>query len=550
MLRQFLFAFILLLSSQVSFAQRVLTVPDFTAFTARGPNGLDVRRMVPLPDGGHLVVGTFEVSYEGRLFRDVLRLKADGIPDTQWQVLAGAGIDGALLLPAGVLVYGRFVEVNGQAAPGVAYLSYDLDPRANPSAPQRLRFDVATGATRTVPGSFDAATGFVYVTSTTGTTAAPGFTVHRAHATTGLIDSGWQIALPNRAGEVPGPPLLDRGGGVWLTWIAQNCSCVTGKMARFSTAQPTRELVANIATGYAQAPLLEGDFAYVGSSRYRISDGSLDAGWHTASEVFAMDRGFAYARTSTAPAQIGPNIFELRRASIAGNGAFDAWSLALPEARFPLLNAIVALAPVDKSDAIGVIAFDRTLAGSSTAGAFGLLSRSEIATTDVTVIEYYVPLLERFFITGRKDEQDALELYPRNFMRTGMSFTARSSRYRDAIEQPVCRFYSSPARGGSNTHFYGSGSDCAALNKATIVQYEGFDFSVRQPRVDINKEALCPDEAPFLVIRLYNNKAASNDSSHRYVVSVEAANRMAKTGWLNEGAVFCSTQVTGATIIE
>ena len=67
-----------------------------------------------------------------------------------------------------------------------------------------------------------------------------------------------------------------------------------------------------------------------------------------------------------------------------------------------------------------------------------------------------------------------------------MSFAARSSRYRDAIEQPVCRFYSPPARGGSNTHFYGVGSDCAALNKSASVQYESFDFSVRQPRVDIN----------------------------------------------------------------
>ena len=78
MLRRFLFAVILLLSSQVSFAQRTLTLPDFTAFTVRGSNGLDVRRMLPLPDGGHLVVGSFEVSHEGRVFRDVLRLKVGG----------------------------------------------------------------------------------------------------------------------------------------------------------------------------------------------------------------------------------------------------------------------------------------------------------------------------------------------------------------------------------------------------------------------------------------------------------------------------------------
>jgi hypothetical protein len=542
MLRPFLLAFIVLLSSQVSLAQRVLTLPDFTAFTASGVNGLDVRRMLPLPDGGQLAVGSFEVSYEGRVFRDVLRLKADGLPDTRWLVQANAAIQGAVVLPAGVLVYGPFNTVNGQAAPGIAYLAFDVAPTANPSVPRRLRFDALTGATRTVPGSFDAATGWVYMTSTTGTTASPIFAVNRVNAATGLVDTAWQIALPTRAEEIPTAPLLDRGGGVWVTWLPRTCFCLTGKMARYSIAEPTRELVANIATGYAQAPFLEGDFAYVGVNRYRITDGTIDAAWRTAVDVFAMNRGYAYALTSTT--QAGAAIFELRRASVLGNGSFDAWSLALPESRFARLNTLVPLSSVDASDAMGVIAFDRTL------GAYGLVSRSEIATTDVTVIEYYVPLAERFFITARKDEQDTLELYPRNFIATGMSFKAKSSRYRDAIEQPVCRFYSSPARGGSNTHFYGSGSDCAALNTATAVQYEGYDFSVRQPKVDINKEALCPDDAPLAVLRLYNNKAASNDSSHRYVVSLESANRMVKTGWLNEGAVFCTTQVTGATIIE
>jgi hypothetical protein len=438
------------------------------------------------------------------------------------------------------LVYGGFDTVNGQAAAGVAYFAFDAVQGVAP----RYRFDVAAGATRTVPGSVDAASGLVYVTST----KPSGATVNRVNANTGLVDTTWQIALPTRAGELPGAPLIDRGGGLWVTWTPQTCNCVTGKMARYSIAQPTRELVANIATGYARAPVIDGDFAYVGAQRYRISDGSVDSGWRVVSDVLEVDRGYAYAWTATAPTQSGPNIFELRRAPVAGNGVFDAWSLALPEARFPLLSALLPLATSDKSDAVGVIAFDRTLNSAGTTGAFGVVSRSELLTTDVPVIEYYVPLAERYFITARKDEQDTLELYPKNFVRTGMSFAAKTGRYRDGAEQPVCRFYSAPARGGSNSHFYGSSSDCAALNKGTSVQYEGFDFAVRLPRVDINKEALCPDEAPLPVFRLYNNRARFNDSSHRYVTSVEAANRLAKTGWLNEGAVFCSTQVTGSSI--
>lgn len=333
---------------------------------------------------------------------------------------------------------------------------------------------------------------------------------------TGFVDDTRQITLRNRTAEVPGAPLLDRCGGLWVTWIAQNCMCLTGKMARYSVAQPMRELVANIATGYEQAPLLAGDFAYVGSARFRITDGSLDAGRHTATEVLAIDRGYAYARTSTAPTQSLLTSLERRRAPLEGSGVFDAWSVALPETRLKLLNALVPLSPVGHPDAVGVITFDCTLNAS---GAFGLMSRGEIATTDLTVIEYYVPLLERFFITGRKDEQDALELYPRNCIRAGMSCASKSGRYRDAIVQPVCRFYSAPARGGSHTHFYGSGSDCAALNKSTMLQYEGFDFSVRQPRVDVNKEALCPNGAPFAMIRLDNNKAGSNENNRFYASS-------------------------------
>jgi len=46
------------------------------------------------------------------------------------------------------------------------------------------------------------------------------------------------------------------------------------------------------------------------------------------------------------------------------------------------------------------------------------------------------------------------------------------------------------------------------------------------------------------VTRLYNNKAPSNESNHRYVVSAATKAKMLSQGWVDEGVVFCSSAVT------
>ena len=124
-----------------------------------------------------------------------------------------------------------------------------------------------------------------------------------------------------------------------------------------------------------------------------------------------------------------------------------------------------------------------------------------------------------------------------------MSFTAKSSRYSDITEQPVCRLYAAPEKGGSNSHFYGIGNDCTVLNTITGLKYEGFDFAVLRPT-----GSGCPTAAPNAVTRLFNNKAQANDGNHRYVVSTAAKARMVALGWVDEGAVFCSAAVTDATL--
>ena len=107
----------------------------------------------------------------------------------------------------------------------------------------------------------------------------------------------------------------------------------------------------------------------------------------------------------------------------------------------------------------------------------------------------------------------------------------------------MCRLYAAPEKGGSNSHFYGIGDDCPTLNKLTGLKYEGFDFSVLKPAT-----SGCPATAPNAVTRLFNNKAATNDGNHRYVVSAATKAKMIAQGWIDEGAVFCSTGVTDAAL--
>lgn len=158
--------------------------------------------------------------------------------------------------------------------------------------------------------------------------------------------------------------------------------------------------------------------------------------------------------------------------------------------------------------------------------------------TNAAVIEYFNRDAGRYFITGRASEQATLDALPASFQRTGMRFSAKGSVYRDVPEQPVCRFYAAPESGGSNTHFYGTGDDCPALNTVRQVRFEGFDFAAIKPT-----SAACPTIAPNPVYRLFNNKSATNEGNHRYVVSAATKSRMVGQGWVDEGAVFCSTSV-------
>ena len=153
------------------------------------------------------------------------------------------------------------------------------------------------------------------------------------------------------------------------------------------------------------------------------------------------------------------------------------------------------------------------------------------------VVEYFIPALNHFFISGRPNEQALLDQYPGVYQRTGASFLGFPSIDAPQGSVPICRFYLPPGLGGPNSHFYGQPADCNAIIATgnPVFQFEGYDFAMYTPI-----SGVCPTYAPNKVYRSFNNRTAVNDGNHRYTTTLSNYNGMTALGWAAEGAVFCS----------
>jgi hypothetical protein len=164
-----------------------------------------------------------------------------------------------------------------------------------------------------------------------------------------------------------------------------------------------------------------------------------------------------------------------------------------------------------------------------------------------TVTEYYQEDLDHYFVTASGDEVDLLDGGGQGgWKRTGQSFHAWLSRD-DAPgnAQPVCRFYAA----GPNSHFYtGNADECAYLKALEQSQRAdaaasgqrflgwGFENIAFYALLPVNGQ--CPS-GTTPVYRAYNNRAAQDDSNHRF--TIDPLQRAAMTmGWVDEGAAFCS----------
>ena len=410
--------------------------------------------------------------------------------------------------------------------------------------------------------TYDSATGYVYVSMYTDYS-----NIRRISAATGELDSEWgyRIAL-----QTVGIQLADSLGGLWGTgcesylllldcWLQRvPLAESTSTVANPTAIRPQFTLFLQSASGPREFNALSnGVHAYAARKRFGVG-GVEDPAWITVSQPWHVGAKYAYFPTSAiTPRSDRPNTATLKRAELSGRGEAEAWAFVLPTTHTLYLDrqgngsATSILPWPTPGDSYNIAvpmwkitpaSYDGSLSSFQFPPVF-VVKDDLMPEEAVSVVEYYVPTLKRYFMTGRKNEQATLDASPASFTRTGMSFAAKSSRYRDIAEQPVCRLYAAPEKGGSNSHFYGIGDDCPTLNKLTGLKYEGFDFSVLKPAA-----SGCPATAPNAVTRLFNNKAAANDGNHRYVLSAATKARMIAQGWVDEGAVFCSNSVTDAAL--
>jgi hypothetical protein len=500
--------------------------------------------MLRLPDGGYLLRGNFSVFYSGVHVRDMLRLRPDGTPDLRWRPDVSSLYGTQLVTPNGVIFRGYFARVNDVPAESAKLVSLDSGAELPWGADGKQISNLAV---------YDGKT-FVYDLRYSN----DGGYIERINAATGIKDPSWTIPLPYSTGDVlPASLSCDASGGIWVfrrTEAEFLSTEVTKELQRFDIASraQTYRGTADYTQRNESAVTSTTTHAYVGTRRYDLTrGGTLDPQWTLGpawnsfpSSPRAIGR-YLYFFDFSNDAESGP-ISALRRAPLNGTGTPEAGAAmrlgpvggVLPR----VLQIMADPASTSGDDAMVLLSYQGLplLGGGPRRNVWA--TTRDAPLTAKNVVEYFNRDVGRYFITGRPAEQASLDALPQSFRRTGMSFSAQSSEYRDLPEQPVCRLYAPSAVGGSNTHFYGTGDDCPALNTVRQLSFEGFDFAAIKP-----VDGACPSGASKPVYRLFNNRAATNNGNHRYVVSDATRMRMQLSGWVDEGVVFCTTGVTDAT---
>lgn len=157
----------------------------------------------------------------------------------------------------------------------------------------------------------------------------------------------------------------------------------------------------------------------------------------------------------------------------------------------------------------------------------------------VTVVEFHNAITRHYFMAGEGSPDmssiDAGGAGP-GWRRTGYAFVGYLSPPCTGCV-PVERFYGTPGL-GPNSHFYTANVDEAAglRRPGTGWSYEKTAFWIAVP--DASGQCAL---STVPVYRLYNNLWMFNDSNHRYVTSPRVRGAMRATGWIDEGAKFCST---------
>jgi len=191
-------------------------------------------------------------------------------------------------------------------------------------------------------------------------------------------------------------------------------------------------------------------------------------------------------------------------------------------------------------------AFQYSVTGSNAAGPGNRADAGVVvtgATTVATVVEFYNPDMNHYFITADPAEQAFVDGGAMgHWLRTGATFKVGGP---DA----VCRLYGNAAidpgtgaRYGPNSHFYTADpAECALLKStfnpmAASWKFESNDFATTRAAGGACPGGLTP------IYRAYNNAFPHAPSNHRITPSIAGIQEVVARGWRAEGIVMCAPQ--------
>jgi hypothetical protein len=171
---------------------------------------------------------------------------------------------------------------------------------------------------------------------------------------------------------------------------------------------------------------------------------------------------------------------------------------------------------------------------------------ASVGAQPVTVVEYYHPALDHYFMTSLQTETDALDsgLFF-GWSRTGLTFQAFADLASGGLGvNPVCRFYIPPP---ADSHFFSAAAnECAAVlaKISTDPNYRSFIYETSSAfyiALPDTMTGVCP-AGTIPVYRLWNQRA---DSNHRYTTDPTTKALMVAKGYVTEGygpdaVVMCS----------
>jgi carboxypeptidase C (cathepsin A) len=155
------------------------------------------------------------------------------------------------------------------------------------------------------------------------------------------------------------------------------------------------------------------------------------------------------------------------------------------------------------------------------------------ALPNATVIEYYRPDVDHYFITASAVEQAVLdEGLQRGWTRTGRSFMAwTDAALAPSTASPVCRFLGRP-EAGLDSHFYSaSPTECGDVARRFPNAWQLESSSVFYIDTPDAISGAC-SAASEPIYRAYDNRS---DVNHRYMPSLDDRTAMLARGWVAEG---------------